>query len=67
MSPFLIVNLFSFSLQTDTHTHKSGVTEALEIAMCRERKRVKKKKTEPGRAPEGMAKDTRSLEDTNKG
>ena len=37
------------------------MTEVLEIAMCRERKRVKKRKTEPGRAPEGMAKDTRSV------
>ena len=35
--------------------------------MCRERKRVKKRKTEPRRAPEGMAKHMRSLEDTNKG
>lgn len=50
-----------------THTHKSGVMEALEITMCRERKRVKKRKTEPRRAPEGMAKHMRSLEDTNKG
>lgn len=52
---------------THIHIHESGVTEALEIAMCRDRKRVKKRKTEPGRTPEGMAKDTRSLEATNKG
>lgn len=49
----------------DTHTHicESGVTEALETTMCRQRG----SRTEPKRAPEGAAKGTRPLEDTNKG